>query len=76
MGDVVEFDGVTTLPIHPDKVLSGAVGKLQSVILAGYAADGSIYVAGTHSEVGENLLLLERAKNFLMAEFDDFNPAA
>jgi len=62
MGKIIEFSGSTLLDIDPDKVLAGAKGELEQVILAGYDMDGKLYLASSSRDIGSNLLLLERFK--------------
>lgn len=45
MGTVVELDVKTRLPIDPNKVLQGAVDKLDYVLVLGIDKDGQIYAA-------------------------------
>lgn len=71
MGDVVDLDVETTVPIPADKVLEAAKGELDSVLLIGYgsAPDGNglleMRIGGdlTRSEL---LYMLEAAKLRIM----------
>lgn len=65
MGKIIEFTGNTLVDIEPDKILSGAKGKLKKVIIVGYDEDG-LYVASSSCDIGHNLLLLERARDLLL----------
>lgn len=61
--NVVEFTGETIIPIPCERVLEAAKGyELSSVLVIGRHPDGTLYLAASHSEMGEILLLLERAK--------------
>ena len=60
------------LDIDPDRVLEGAVGKLKTVVVVGYAENGAPYFASSTSEIERILLLLKRYEKFLMENFDDY----
>ena len=67
--NVIPFTGKTTLPTDPDQVLAGAKGKLGRVLVIGFEGSdtgGRLYLAGSHSEVGDALLLLELAKRYFV----------
>jgi hypothetical protein len=54
MTKVIDFplginEGETRLDIDPDKVLTGAVGKLSEVVIVGYESDGSLYFARSNT---------------------------
>ena len=66
MGDVVDFTGMTKLPIDPDKVLSAAIGELDSVVIIGWDKDDDLWFSISHSEKEGILYLLESAKKNLM----------
>ncbi len=58
----------TTLDLPVDRVLEGAAtGKLESAVVVGKDADGDLYVASSLGSEGDTLLLLEKAKQFLLA---------
>ena len=60
MGDVINFDGPTTLDIPPDKVLEGALAsKLASVIVIGETESGEIYHASSSADLAELILAAE-----------------
>ena len=61
MSNVIELGGYTKLDIEPDKVLNGALGKLDQVLVLGVAKDGEFYTASSSGK-------LERA-TFMAAKF-------
>lgn len=66
------FDGVTTLDIPVDRVLEAAIGQgLEKVLIIGEEEDGKLYVACSTGNVGEVLVLMERAKNRLLKLLED-----
>lgn len=65
--NVLLFPGPTTLDIPPDRVLEGAVGCLDDVILIGKHKDGSLYFASSSGDVAETLWVLEQFKARLLA---------
>lgn len=69
--NVVDFTGDTTLPVDPNKVLKSAMDQLDYVILVGVDKEGEYWFAASHSDVGDNLLLVERFKEFLLKEADN-----
>lgn len=62
MGEVVDFDGETTLPIEPDRVLKGAVGEVKEALVLGWDNDGVFYMASSMPDIGRILVLLEIAR--------------
>ena len=64
--NVVSWPHVTVAPITAAKVLAGAIENgVEPLLAVGYGRDGKLYVAGTHSEVAENLMLLRMAVRYL-----------
>ncbi len=65
MTNVVNFTGITTLDLDPDRILEAAKGELESVVIVGYgrAAGGSQieYFASSISDGGTAAWLLHRA---------------
>lgn len=55
MGDVVKLNCVTRLPIPPDDVLTGAVGKLSYVLVLGFDSEGEMYTASSDGDLSEAL---------------------
>jgi hypothetical protein len=67
MGDVIELDCITTLPIPPEKVLQAALDHgLQEVVVIGYTKDGDYYLASSEPDGGRIIWLLELAKKKLL----------
>lgn len=67
MGDVVAFGGITIGAHEPDAILEAAKGKgLERVLIVGRNPDGSLWFSGSHSDVGNNLLLLKQAEIVLL----------
>jgi len=66
MGKIIEFNGVTKLDLPPDRILSAATGKLNSVIVIGYDRDDLEFFATSIADGGEVLWLLERCKLALL----------
>ena len=68
MGDVVILDGETRLDIPADRVLDGAQGQLERVILIGKDKHGKSYHASSFSSIGDMLLMIERFKEDLLQQ--------
>ncbi len=64
--ELVKFPGTTTLPLSVRAVLDAAPDELKIALVLGLQEDNSLYFAGTSSDLGEVLLLLERAKVFVV----------
>ena len=71
MSEVVNFTGITTLKGDPDRVLSAALGKLDTVVVIGFDAEGEEYFAANESDGGTVLWLLERLKKQLLETVDE-----
>ena len=69
--EVVTFPGMTTLPLSVRTVLDAAPDELKIALVLGLQEDNSLYFAGTSSDLGEVLLLLERAKVFVVRMAED-----
>ncbi len=63
--NVVHLNINTTLPIDPEKVLSGASGKLQDVVVVGREHDGGLYFASSMPDAAEVLWLLKLGERML-----------
>lgn len=63
---VIPLRCVTKLDLPPDRVLEGAMGQLEGVVVIGYDKDGDEYFASTYADGGEVLWLLERLKLSLL----------
>ena len=67
--EIVVLKTDTTLDLPPDRVLEAAVGKLGAVVIMGYDAEtGEPYFAGSTSDIGAVLLLMERMKMTLLGQ--------
>ena len=64
--NVVPIGGVTRLDLPVDRVLEGAKGTLDGVVILGYSEDGGEYFASTYADGGDVLWLLERCKHLLL----------
>lgn len=71
MAEVVELNVITRLDLPPDRLLEGAKGKLESVIIIGYTEDGEEYFASSKADGGTCLWLIERYKAALLAAVDE-----
>ncbi len=49
-----------------DEVLRGCLGRLKSVFVVGWSDSDKLYTGHTGSEVGDLLLLLELAKEYIL----------
>ena len=58
--------GETYADVDPDKVLTGAVGKLSEVVVVGYEANGDFYFASTRANGPDVLWLLKLAEKRLL----------
>lgn len=75
MGDVVKFSGITFLDMPPDVLLEAAKGKLESVIILGYTADGEEeYFASSVADGADALWHLQRAAHKLLSMPDEREP--
>lgn len=64
--NVIEFSGMTKLPIPVSKVLREAQKtKLTDVIVMGWDENGDLYVASSACSAPEILWLIDRGKNFI-----------
>ena len=62
MGDVVDFDGFTTLPVDPDWLLQKAIGQMARVVIIGVDKDGKEFLASSVADCGTILWDVERAR--------------
>jgi hypothetical protein len=69
--NVTNFTGITYLDIPPDRILDGAKGELESVIVIGYTKDGEEYFAASVADGAEVLWMLERNKLKLLSVPDE-----
>ncbi len=66
MSNVIPLNNITYLDLPPDRVLEGAKGKLEGLLIVGYTTEGEEYFASTYADGGEVLWLMERAKRALL----------
>lgn len=71
MGEVVNWRGITTLPLDPERVIDAAKGKLERVVIIGRTVDGEEYFASSEADGGTVMWDLERAKLRLLRTADD-----
>jgi hypothetical protein len=73
MGEVVDLNVVTSLPLDPDRVLRAAIGNLSSVVIIGTTTDGDEWFSSSEPDGPSILWDLERAKLKLLrvVETDD-----
>ena len=69
--NVIPFGGITRLDIDPDRVLTGAVGKLECVVVVGLGKDGEEYFASSMADGADALWYLERCKKKLLEIGDE-----
>lgn len=64
---VVNFTGITTLDLPPERVLKGALeADLESVTIVGYTKDGQEYFASSVADGAFTVWLFERFKKQLL----------
>ena len=68
--NVILFNGITKLNLPPDRVLDGAKGKLEHVVIMGFTTDGDEYFASSQADGGDVMWLMERCKKRLL-EYPD-----
>ncbi len=67
MGDVVTLDVVTRLDVPAERVLQAALDAgLESVVIAGYSAEGNEYFVSSIADGGDVIWMLERFKLALL----------
>jgi hypothetical protein len=66
--NITNIGGVTCLDIDADTVLTGNIGKFNSVVLMGWDKENEIVFASSLADEGEMLWLAEKFKTFLMKE--------
>lgn len=60
--EVVTLNLVTRLDVPADRVLEGALGKLDGAVVIGWAKDGELYAASSIADGADVLWLLEMLK--------------
>ena len=72
MGDVVHWNGVSTLPSDPARCVERAAGMaLTSVVIVGLNADGDEVFISSEADGAQALWHLERARHKLMRIVDE-----
>lgn len=66
MSNVIPLGNITRLDLPVDRVLDGAKGQLEGIVILGYDKDGNNYFASSYADGGEVLWLLEQCKLSLM----------
>ncbi len=72
-GKVVDFTGITTLDLNPDRLLEKAKGKLESVLILGLTTEGEEYFASSKADAEYPIYMVERAKHRLMKMIDEMS---
>lgn len=60
--EVFKFPGLTVIPLTARTIFDAAPDDLPLALVLGKFDTDELYMAGTHSDMAEVLLLLERAK--------------
>jgi hypothetical protein len=69
--EVVDFTGMSTLPISPERILRAALDHgLTQVVICGFDADGNDYFASSEPDAAVAGFHLDRAKWNLMRQVD------
>ena len=63
--NVVYLPCETTLDIPPDRVLEGAIGQTEQVVVIG-VDNGKLYFASSYGDVTKTLWLLKKAEKVLL----------
>lgn len=71
MGEVVDLNCVTRLPLDPDKILRSAIGELDRVVVIGVTKDGDEYFSSSEADGGSIIWDIERAKLRLLRVVDE-----
>ncbi len=66
MSNVIPLGCITRLDLPPDRILEAAKGKMQSVVIIGFDAEGQEYFASSVADGGTVMWLLERCKKALL----------
>ncbi len=66
--EIIKFTGITSIPESPEITLEKAKHwNMDRCLILGWHTDGQFMIGGSFSEMGEMLILLEKAKQHLMA---------
>ncbi len=58
MGDVIKFNGFSTVDLPANDVLNGAVDKIKTAVVIGFDENEELYIASSMSDMPELLLHL------------------
>lgn len=72
MGEVILLDVITKLDIPVDRVIEGATGKLDQIVIMGYDKDGNEYFSSSFADSASVLWMIERMKKAVLESVDDF----
>jgi hypothetical protein len=76
MGEVVHWNGISTLPSDPARCVERAAGmELTAVVIVGLDADGSEVFISSEADGAQALWHLERARYKLMRIVDELSHA-
>ena len=70
LANVINGPFVTKLDSNPDRILQGAIGQLQSVIVIGHTLEGHEYFASSIADGPNALWLLQRSAHNLLTIVD------
>lgn len=62
MGEVVELDVITTLPVPVSRIIKNIPVDMQRILVLGITADGEEYFASSEADGGTSIWDMERAK--------------
>jgi len=71
MAKIISLPVITKLDTDPDRVLQGAIGNVEGVVIAGYDKEGGYYFASSYADGAEVLWLLEKMKKELLSVGDE-----
>lgn len=63
---VIPLNNVTRLDLPADRILEGAIGQLEDVVILGKTSSGEYYFASSVADGGKVLWMLEKLKFELM----------
>jgi hypothetical protein len=67
MGDILQFEGMTTVDVPPEETLNSAKRwGMTKCIIIGIAEDNELCFGGSFSDVPLINLLLDRAKHYIL----------
>jgi len=67
MTKIIPLNNITKLDLPVDRILEGAKGELEGVIIMGYTKDGDEYFASSYADSGTVNWLIDRFKVKLLA---------